>query len=274
MYSVLLLGAGGQAFRSDIPGSGNEHKVISFAKAFTKHPEFKIEMICDPDPVKLWDAMNILGIAGTGSIEYALSDYHKYDVIAIATPDPTHYEILRHIARMKQKPRLVICEKPLCMEVSECEEIIKSFKELGIGLLVDYTRRFIPELQQLRDDYRNGKLGKLLFSNCYFNMGAAHTGSHLCDFLRWIEPHPHNPHRVAHFAYEDDARIWLIDMEFERYHFIESRFEGQKVPVYFDHHMKYVVQNAYGYLQGTEELKCTGHDAVVALMMAKLLDKR
>jgi len=124
MYSVLLVGLGGQSFRADMPGSGNEHKTISFAKAFTEHPEFRVTMVCDTDRAKANEACTYLACAGNTDVANVLMHpVTDYDVIAIATPDPTHYEILKQIAGMEQPPKLVICEKPLCMEVSECQEI-------------------------------------------------------------------------------------------------------------------------------------------------------
>jgi hypothetical protein len=37
------------------------------------------------------------------------------------------------------------------------------------------------------------------------------------------------------------------------------------VPEYYDNHMKYVVDNAYNFLEGRESLKCTGEDALRSL---------
>ena len=38
-----------------------------------------------------------------------------------------------------------------------------------------------------------------------------------------------------------------------------------QVPDYYDFHTRYVIENAYNFLEGKEELLCTGEDALKAL---------
>jgi predicted dehydrogenase len=96
-YKVLLIGCGNMGALNDAPGSGNEHKTISYAKALKEHGAFEV-FYYDEDGSKVNKAIEIWGGNWCNNDEV--------DVVIIATPDKTHYDILSK--EIHGKPKLVI----------------------------------------------------------------------------------------------------------------------------------------------------------------------
>ena len=258
-YSAIIIGTGGQGALADTKGSGNEHKTISFAKAITEHEGLELYGFIDNDFSKATKAQEIWN-ASYASDELSKFDLSQVDIAIVATSDDEHYEILKQIA--EHPPKLVICEKPLCKDLEQAREIVELYRQREIPLLINYTRRFIPRLQELKRRYKNGEFGKIVSANIVFNRDWVHSASHAIDFCEWMFDGEYNGKILE---CETDYRIWQIDLYFERYHWREERIGNMSVPSYFDNSMQYVVENAYNFLEGKEELKCTATHALKAL---------
>jgi predicted dehydrogenase len=252
-YSTLIIGAGGQGAMADYDGSGNESKILSYTKAILYNKNFNPPIIYDSNVEKAKIASNLWKINYIDKLDY------DYDVICIATPDDTHYEILKNIPR---SVRLVICEKPICTDLADARTIVKSFERKHIPILVDYTRRFIPYLKLLKLNYSRNKYGNLLDYNICFNRGNSHTGSHAIDFMRWFfNVDSVEMNEMANIPY----RVWKIELFFESFYWKEERILDMEVPSYYNTHMMHVIENAYNFLSGEEGLMCTGEDALKTL---------
>ncbi len=256
-YNCLIIGAGNQGALSDQPGSGNEHKYLSFAHAFKEHPGFELWGFYDTNMEKAAEA------AIAWKTDYWSGWPIDADVIVIATPDEHHFEPLKKA--LSRKPGLVIVEKPLCTDLAQAREIVALYQAKGIPLMVDYTRRFIPELQELKRRYEAGEYGKLLDASYSCNRGVLHTESHAIDFFNWFSNGEFKILERNNFIDNAKYRVWQIQFFFERYFWQEQRIGDMPVPAYYDRHMWYVVENAYNFLEGKEPLRCTGEDALRTL---------
>lgn len=244
-YNVLLIGCGSQGVFSDAPGTGNENKVISFAKALSLYPDYFNVYVLDQNRVKMALTNRLYGF------KYHDCDVN-YDIVIVTTPDNTHYKILLDIPLKYPSAKLVVCEKPMCMTSKETKEIIQIYEQHNISVLVNYTRRFIPELIALKEH------GLAIGGTCVFNRGWEHTATHAIDFFNMLGC-------KGVYVENTDAinRMWYVSVLFEDcYLFNEYRYGNMPVLEYYDLHMQYVIQNLIGYLNGTEDLKCTMYDAM------------
>lgn len=279
MYNVCLIGLGKQGLEADLKGSGNEKKIISFAKAFNNNKNFKVTGIVDKSQEqidKYTDHYKHDDLYGYDEIDIALYG-QNYDVLCISTPDETHVNILEQIIKHSGlKPKLVICEKPLAMSCEEAKRIIYLYKLFNIPILVNYTRRFIPELIDLKNKYDNGDFGKLKELSVKYNGEEYHTCSHMIDFLiLFFENHPEklllkrslkdNYIKQNNGISKHDYRIWEIRFYFEKYFWEEQMTFNSKIPSYYDFSTKYLVENALQFLNGEDELKCTATEALQSL---------
>lgn len=261
-YNVFIYGAGNQSALADALNSGNEHKIISFAHAFSKHSGFNLLGFYDTDMKKGAEASIIWKTDYYSGFPF----YADIDVIVIATSDDSHYKLLKKILdrKLKPKPRLVICEKPLCMNIDQCKEIVELYKTKGIPLMVNYTRRFLPYYIELKRLYDLGLFGEIQNCSLVFNRGWEHTATHGIDVFNWFFGDNIKPN-IVHCENAID-RIWFISMDFQNYFWSEQRV-GNKQPVweYYDFSHWYIAENAYNFLQGYEPIRCTGEQALYAL---------
>ena len=255
----MIIGAGGQGSEADQQGNGNSNKIISFAHAFREHPGFHIEGITDKSLIKADIARKAWDIKwwGHGENSYKMffrenARNDKIDIAVVSTPDDTHYKILKQLAEYPLK--LVIAEKPICDNLEQAREIVELYKAKGTPLCVNYTRRFLPYYEDLK------QYGKPLFATCTFNRGWIHTATHAIDFFNMI--------RCENYKIKEsklNIRYWNIQVYYENFVFHERRVADQPVWDYYDKSHWYVVDNAYRFLEGREPLKCTGEDALRAL---------
>ena len=265
-YTVEIIGCGRKGATADAPGSGNEHKHLSYAHACMAHPGFEIVDFGDNNRGQWEKAYETWGVMPRAV---------ERDVYIIATPDNAHYEYLLRIASMPKgsKPKLVICEKPLCEKVEEAEEIVKLYHDAGIPLMVDYTRRFVPYWKDMRN--RRNPAGQFLHGYCVYNRGALHTLSHFVDTALWFNGNVDNID-VTEIA-PDYQWVYQWGLFFEHDFFSEmsaNRAHGEAPNPIYDNHTLHVMEAAYQHLEYGTPLPCTGMDALLALKATHAIMER
>ncbi len=216
---------------------------------------------------KSLNATNLWGGIAFGTFEKSLNliTVSKPDVVIITTPDDTHYEILKEVAN--HKPKLVIVEKPITTDLEQAKEIVELYKQKNIPIMVNYTRRFLPYYQKLKQRYKNGEFGKLDYANIAFNRGMNHTGTHAIDFMRWFFDDDLIGFYIKEFT-SINYRIWQMQLFFDNHFWQEQRIGDMPVWDYYNKSHWHVIENAYNFLEGKEELKCTGEHALKTLEIA------
>ena len=101
-------------------------------------------------------------------IEKVYEDYHDMikdpdiDVIHVCVPNHMHYEIVKEALAAGKH---VVCDKPLAMEASEGEELVKLARESGLVCGIHLNIRNYPLLQHVRSMIANGDLGTIFAVN-------------------------------------------------------------------------------------------------------------
>lgn len=86
----------------------------------------------------------------------------EVNAVYIATPPNTHASYAIQAMRAG-KP--VYVEKPMALNYSECQKMIKVSEETGISLFVAYYRRTLPAFLKVKEIIDNGIIGQLLTVN-------------------------------------------------------------------------------------------------------------
>lgn len=81
------------------------------------------------------------------------------DFVSITTPNFTHFEIAREFLLNGIN---VVCEKPLCFEVDQAEELIKLAKEKDLVFAVTYTYPGYAVVKVMKEMIEEGKIGKVI----------------------------------------------------------------------------------------------------------------
>lgn len=178
-YKVVIIGAGRIAAGFDTKNSKN---ILTHAHAFGLNSNVELVGIYDVDVdrtkkmAKKWGIKPIFDLSLLGSI--------KPDIVSICTPDVTHYEMLLKV--LDFNPRLVICEKPLTTNVKQTKKIISVYKNRGVCLMLNFSRRYDLFTRKIQHKLKQGGYGKVLSANIVYTKGALHNGSHAIDLARFF----------------------------------------------------------------------------------------
>jgi predicted dehydrogenase len=82
------------------------------------------------------------------------------DVVVIATPISTHFELTKAAL---QAGKHVVVEKPLCYSVTEAAELLELAAKKNRQILVDHTFIYTGAVDKIHSLSRNGDLGRILY---------------------------------------------------------------------------------------------------------------
>lgn len=101
--------------------------------------------------------------AGKRPWNQMLSAGESLDVLAVATPDDLHAEVI--LAGLNAGAH-ILTEKPLCLEVKEADEIITAASEKNLIVAVDMHKRYDPDHLRIQDELRK-RIGEPLYGTAY-----------------------------------------------------------------------------------------------------------
>ena len=122
-------------------------------------PDTAITAIADPN-----EAMRESGAQLAGNGVKAFADYKDMlsvdscDAYVVATPNDVHYTVMKDLIHVG-KP--VLCEKPLCATVAECNDIVAKAEVAGAPVWVAMEYRYMAPITRLLDELRKGTAGRL-----------------------------------------------------------------------------------------------------------------
>ena len=104
----------------------------------------------------------------------------EIEAVYIATP--VHLHAAQAVAAAKAGKH-VLCEKPMAMNVSECDRIIDACRDNKVKLGVAYYRHFYPVVERIKEMIKSGEIGVPVLAQInafeWFNPDANHRRSWL-----------------------------------------------------------------------------------------------
>lgn len=177
-YRALVIGCGRIAGGYDHDHLGD--LPLSHAGGYTRHPAFELAACVDPDEVRRRKFAVHWGVPRAfATLDEAFVDGRGYDIVSVCSPTETHESYLEDLLRRPIK--LVFCEKPLGADHARLERLVGDFERDGIGLCVNYSRRWDPALRSLKDDIGQPGVGIPRGAVAFYSNGLANNGSHLID---------------------------------------------------------------------------------------------
>ncbi len=179
-YNVLIIGAGRIGALFDFP---EKKEILTHAHAFSSFDGFNLLGFYDTDIKKTQIAAERWKVKAFESLEEAFNSF-RIDVVCVAVSDDQHYFVLKKLANFPVG--IIFVEKPLAKTLEEAGEIMSFYEEKKIPVAVNYSRRFIPEIERLKNEYDDGKYGRYVSGTGYYGKGVLNNGSHLLDFLNYF----------------------------------------------------------------------------------------
>ena len=170
-------------------------------------PDADVVALVDPAAAVLNETGEEFGIdARFASLEDAL-DAVDFDAVIITTPTFTHRQLA---LRAAEHGKHVFMEKPMAMNLQECDDIIEAVERRGLLLQLGFMRRFDPEFVAAAERIFGGEIGEpMLIKSLTHGPGLppawandirtsngmiAEVNSHDLDCVRWLMGS--NPQRI------------------------------------------------------------------------------
>ncbi len=181
LFKVMIIGCGNMAGGYDLlqPDSAPP---LGHAKAFSSHEGFALTTCVEPDVAKRvafqkrWQVPN-----GFASLKDVMNGAPQFDVISICSPTSAHAQDLQ--AALQLKPRLIFCEKPVTSTFEATQRMVQACAEHHVLLAVNHSRRWSPEVAQIKAELAKGEWGTVRSVSAVYNKGILNNGSHMLDLL-------------------------------------------------------------------------------------------
>ncbi|NLV74788.1 MAG: Gfo/Idh/MocA family oxidoreductase [Chloroflexi bacterium] len=129
--------------------------------------------------------------------QYGIAEEHRYtdyremmdkerpDLVAIVSLHQQHAEMT--ITTAAFKPKGIICEKPIAMNLGEANAMIRTCQDAGVVLVVGHQRRYNAQYQAAYRALKQGDIGKLTFIETHGHPFSSLPvdGTHTIDLARW-----------------------------------------------------------------------------------------
>ncbi len=134
--------------------------------------------IADINEERLKEVAAETGIKGVYSDALEMFEKEDLDIVSIAVPNKFHAPLT--IAAL-EKGIHVLCEKPMAMNLGEAQQMKKASEEAGKNLMINFSYRFNPLCQALRQEVDKGTFG-----NIYFGRTVWHRRRGMPGFGGWF----------------------------------------------------------------------------------------
>lgn len=158
MFKVGLIGFG---------RIGNTH-----GRAYKAMPDVKVVAVADTEEDRRQKAVELFGAAPYESAQ-DLIDNVEVDMVDICLPTYLHAE---YSIKAMEKGFHVLCEKPMALNITQCEDMVAAAKRTNRMLMIGHCIRFWPEYHYLKSVFDSGVFGKLQVLSMT-RMGSKTVGS-------------------------------------------------------------------------------------------------
>ena len=122
--------------------------------------QVELNTVCGRNSKAVEKAARTFGWARSATDWRAVVEDPNLDIIDITTPNDTHAQIAIAAA---EAGKAVLCEKPLGMDVPECEKMVAAAKQHKVVNMVCHNYRRIPAIAHARQLIAEGALGDRLY---------------------------------------------------------------------------------------------------------------
>lgn len=202
-YRVAIIGAGRIGALLDDPA---DQLILTHAHGYKVCGGFEIAAFVDRELARAQVASTRWGGLAFDSIR-RLFETQVIDVASICLPDEFHYEALLSLAETPVK--FIFLEKPPVRTTDEADAVRARYSGLPTKVLVNYTRRFVPEIRKIRQAISSGAYGDFLTGIGYYGKGLLHNGSHMVDLLQFLVGPVGEAAKISEIVdfYDDDPSI-------------------------------------------------------------------
>ena len=151
--------------------------ILTHANAVSSHKHYKLVAGLDKNLSQNSKFQNLYNVSAYKDIDKMLSE-NQVDLIILAVPSQHLERLFKKILKVKNV-KFILCEKPFSYSFHSAKKLLKMSKENNINIVVNYFRRFHPNLIKLRNEINKNKYGKCKKCIVEYSKGINAYGSHL-----------------------------------------------------------------------------------------------
>lgn len=182
--NVALIGLGNISLHFD--DNPNSKTILSHVKALYTNKNFQLKYCVDIDTSNQSKIQNLFPNILFYTDLTELNSKDDIDIIVIATPTPTHFEIFEKMKNCKNIKYFLI-EKPLFDTNNHLESISKDFKN---KIIINYIRVFEPNIQNFQTQIFNHQFGDPQKIILTYTKGIKNNGSHFISLINYLFNNP------------------------------------------------------------------------------------
>jgi predicted dehydrogenase len=163
----------------------------SHAAGYAASPCTQVVAVCDLVP-NLREGFCAQWAPTWGEIA-AYADYQdmlareRLDILSVVTSDHRHADIV--LDAVQCGVRGIFCEKPIATSLADADRMIEAVERAGVPMIVNHTRRWLPEVHHARQIIRSGEIGAMsCVVACLGGPRAMlfRNGTHLIDMINFF----------------------------------------------------------------------------------------
>ncbi len=147
-------------FRLGLIGAGRMGQ--THLRAFVDSDDVAIVALAEPVDALRAKVSETFGVRGFSTLDDMLDD-GGIDGALIVTPSDSHVAVIETVAAAHLP---ILCEKPCGVSSSDTRTARQLVQNAGVALQIAYWRRFVPELQVIRERIIDGDFGEILSITC------------------------------------------------------------------------------------------------------------
>ncbi len=180
---ALLIGCG--KIGSELADDPRIKGIYTHAGAYHAHPGTQLVAVCDRDVERAERCAMRWNVPVWGSDPLRMLLETQPDLVSVCTPDDNHADTLLMVLEAPSV-KAVLAEKPLAIGLDQALRIHTLYKEKGVFLAVNYSRRYSPAFALLKQELAAGSIGRIQAILGNYGKGTLHNGSHWFDLARYL----------------------------------------------------------------------------------------
>lgn len=239
MLNVALIGLGNIALLYDY--NKNSKTSLSHVKGIYHHKNYNLKYCIDIDRKNEKKVKGLFPNIYFDTDINVIVDKTDIDVLVIATPTKTHFDILEKLKDNKNI-KIFFIEKPLFDNLDEFSKIDEDIKN---KIVINYIRNFEPNIIKLKNDIQEKKLKEVEKIVFYYTKGFKNNASHFISLINFLftSSFYHDSKIITQRKGVSNDPTYDI--------FLELNYNGSIIPIYFIglNHNNYAVFNVEFYFQ-------------------------
>lgn len=157
---------------------------LTHAAGFSKHAGAELAALCDQDGARARAAAATWGAGAAYDDVRALFAAERIDIAVAAASSAARWSIVE--PALAAGVKVLVIEKPLATTLDESRRLAVAVQAAGCKSIVNFSRRWDPAMQGLRERIAAGEFGALQRFNASYGKGIGNNGSHMIDLVAFL----------------------------------------------------------------------------------------